>query len=246
MQSQMAIEDIEAMEKSGLRLKPAEVVLLNALGLRYEFSKNAADLRIMPRVAFLGDVAFREPTIGHEIWMNQAASVFNLDKIETRIKVRAFCLATAPQDLPDLCDVQAVREDVEKFVCTRLCFHTLEQVACAIVYAESGADQMADENPVRKSRDEDGKPKRDGEICYEVGLLRNGVLLKLGTFAELKQRTVSELELLVNEAMFADDRFGKRVMDDGISDALADYWRTKDAVEKAATERKKAEDGKQD
>ena len=69
MISTIAIADIKATISSGVKLTPEEIIRLNALGLKYDYAQSGAELRIMPRLAWLGDVAFREPTIGHEIWM---------------------------------------------------------------------------------------------------------------------------------------------------------------------------------
>lgn len=139
MISPTAIADIKAAIASGVQFKPEEIVRLNALGLRYDYSKSGAEMRIMPRVAWLGDVAFREPTIGHEIWMADVASIFDFDDGETRIKVRAFCLATPPLELPSLDEgALELKKIVADFCRKRLSSYTLGQVAAALIFAEYG------------------------------------------------------------------------------------------------------------
>ena len=233
MVSPTAISDIKAAISSGVPLTPEDIIRLNALGLRHDYSKSGAAMRIMPRLAWLGDVAFREPTIGHEIWMADAADVFNLDHAETRIKVRAFCLATQPLLLPPMTDGrEKLRRKVSDFCRKRLASFTLGQVAAALVFAEYGDTQTARELPVPKQLDRrrKAKPVPDGDRRYEVGLLRNGVLLKLGAPEQLKDMTVSGLELLVTEAMKADSRFGAGFAKDLVSSAFGDYKRTFDAI----------------
>lgn len=233
MVSPTAIADIKAAISSGVPLTPEDIIRLNALGLRHDYSRDGAEMRIMPRIAWLGDVAFREPTIGHEIWMDEVADVFNLDHAETRIKVRAFCLATQPLLLPPMTVGRAkLKQDVSSFCRKRLGSYTLGQVATALVFAECGDTQLAHELPVPRSpeRRRKAKPVQDGDYCYEVGLLRNGVLLKLGTPDQLKGLTVTELEMLITEAMKMDSRFGVQYAKDLVSSAFGDYKRTLDAI----------------
>lgn len=233
MISPTAISDIRAAISSGVPLTPEDIIRLNALGLRHDYSKSGAEMRIMPRLAWLGDVAFREPTIGHEIWMMDAASVFNLEHAETRIKVRAFCLATQPLLLPAMTEGRdELKRKVSEFCRKRLKSYTLGQVAAALVFAEHGDTQIARELPVPKKPDRrrKAKPVQDGDYCYEVGLLRNGVLLKLGSPDQLKDMTVSELEALIEGAMKADSRWGAPYAKDLVSKAFGDYKRTLDAI----------------
>jgi hypothetical protein len=233
MVSPTAIADIKAAIASGVELTPEDIIRLNALGLRHDFTKSRTEMRIMPRVAWLGDVAFREPAIGHEIWMAEAADVFNLDNAETRIKVRAYCLAQQPLLLPPMTVGRAkLKQEVSDFCRKRLGSFTLGQVASALVFAECGDTQTARELPVPKppTRRRKAKPVPDGECCYEVGLLRNGVLLRLGSPDQLKDMTVTELELLITEAMKSDSRFGAEYAKDLVSSAFGDYKRTRDAI----------------
>ena len=63
MTSKIAAEDIESLIAEGCIVHPSDVVRLNALGLRIE---KRPDFRLasLPRVALVGGVLFREPTIG--------------------------------------------------------------------------------------------------------------------------------------------------------------------------------------
>lgn len=233
MVSPTAIADIKAAISSGVVFTPEEIIRLNALGLRYDYTKSGAEMRIMPRLAWLGDVAFREPTIGHEIWMNESANVFNLEDGETRIKVRAFCLATDPLKLPSFAQGRhKVEQAVKDFCEKRISEYTLGQVATALVFAEYGDTQVAREFPEPKPLTKRQKKQvhPDGDYCYEVGLLRNGVLLKIGSPDELKIMTVSELETLVEETMKLDSRFGCGYAKDLVSKAFANYKRTYEAI----------------
>jgi len=244
MVSPTAIADIKAAISSGVVFTPEEIIRLNALGLRYDYTKSGAEMRIMPRLAWLGDVAFREPTIGHEIWMYESSDVFNLEDGETRIKVRAFCLATDPLKLPSFSlGREKIESAVKEFCEQRISQYTLGQVATALVFAEYGDTQVAREFPEPKPLTKKHKKQvhPDGDYCYEVGLLRNGVLLKIGSPDELKSMTVSELEMLVEETMKLDNRFGAEYAKDLVSKSFAEYKRTLESIlaDHAKTQEKK-------
>lgn len=234
MISPTAIADIKAAISSGVVFTPEEIIRLNALGLRYDYTKSGAEMRVMPRLAWLGDVAFREPTIGHEIWMYESADMFNLEDGETRIKVRAFCLATDPLKLPPFTQGRnKIEQAVKDFCEKRISEYTLGQVATALVFAEYGDTQIARELPEPKPLTKKQLKNQvcvDGDYCYEVGLLRNGVLLKIGSPDELKGMTVSGLETLIIETMKLDKRFGVEYSKNMTSKAFANYKRTFDKI----------------
>ena len=115
MISPTAISDIKAAISSGVPLTPEDIIRLNALGLRHDYSKDGAEMRIMPRLAWLG-------------------------------------------------------------------------------------------------------------------LLRNGILLKLGSPDQLKDMTASGLEKLIEESMKSDSRWGASYAKDLVSKAFGDYKRTLDAI----------------
>ena len=61
-------------------------------------------------------------------------------------------------------------------------------------------------------------------------MLRNGILLKIGSPKALKNMTVEELETLVRETLKMDDRIGLQYSKDIVSEAFADYKRTLDTI----------------
>lgn len=67
MVSNMAMEDVDSLRKQGINVTPREIVKLNALGVKAQYSPNASSFYSLPRCAFLGSgenqVVFREPTI---------------------------------------------------------------------------------------------------------------------------------------------------------------------------------------
>lgn len=233
MLSQMAIEDMDDMIDEGLRLRPSDVVRLNALGLRAQYARESPDFSLLPRVAILpGDhpLAFREPTVGHELWMRSIEPAFDLSKAVTFITVRAFCLAHDQAALPDLADVAACQKAVADFQRTDLAPFTLDQIAAALFYAENGNSAVVGEHPARRpSKDEQADDIQPDERCYEMGVLYQGVMLGLGSPNELKGLTVSALNAMVRERLRRDERFGVQFKEIQ-TDAMADYLRTKDAI----------------
>lgn len=93
MISKMAIEDISRLSEDGIVLKAEDVVRLNALGCRCERHSDAASFFALPRCAFLGDLTFREPTIGQELWFDNASKLFNANDDTTFFMLRAFSIS---------------------------------------------------------------------------------------------------------------------------------------------------------
>lgn len=71
MVSEMAREDIEGLMAEGCVVHPSDVVRLNALGLKLE---KLPDFRLaaMPRIAVIGDVVLRQPTIAQDMFLDDA------------------------------------------------------------------------------------------------------------------------------------------------------------------------------
>lgn len=230
MISQMAMEDLDDLIGKGLRPRPADVVRLNALGLRVQFTREGNDLGVLPRVAILGNLRFREPTIGHEIWLKEVDHVFDLDKWETLVTVRAYSLSRDQAVLPDPADAKLCAREVDAFRRKELVQYTPLQLAVALVYAETGNYSGVGERIAeRESADED-KPQQPGEHCFDIGVLYHGVMIGLGSAAELRGYPASQLRALVREKIRRDEQFGVYTKEWN-NDAMADYLRTKDEIE---------------
>lgn len=93
MISKMAIEDIDSLAEEGIKLTPREIVRLNAYGLKVERSTDAAERYALPRVAMLGKLTLRQPTIGSEIFLQKAAAVFDFDSVDTWLTLRVLSLS---------------------------------------------------------------------------------------------------------------------------------------------------------
>lgn len=234
MISKMAMGDIEAMTAEGLKISPRDIVRLNALGLRVERASRAAEFVAVPRLAFLGDISFREPTIGDEEWLAVAGQSYNLDDPETETLVVAACLSTRCADLPDPRDVPAVGRLLKRFRKGPVRRYTRAQLAAALEYALYGNDATAGESaPPQEAKPRESEDERE-PMPQWAGVLRDGVALKLGTLTELKQLTTSQLYALVQYSI--ECKHGGKLGDAAKSTPLGDYMRTLESIRNAATE----------
>lgn len=230
MVSKMAMGDIESMLDEGLNPSPADIIRLNAMGLKVEHSQNEPDLSVLPRVAFCGDVAFHEPTVGSEIWLNEAQCHFNSEDFETVLLLRAFALHYARQldVLPDSSDANKVQNALEDFRNNVLKNLTVREITAGVLYASYGASSESLESPPIK--DDEEPATTDKETCYELGLLRRGVILKIGTWDELKKITPSALDAMITIKLI--QMYGKGEQTRLHTQASGDYWRTLDEIRK--------------
>jgi len=147
MTSEMAIEDIEEMQEEGLKPTPRDIIRLNAIGLKVELSRVSATVYELPRVAFLGDIVFREPTIGHNIWIDTALLYCDANDLSTRLAVDAFALSRGLSSLPDANDRKEVIKAVDAFTKKDIAHFTANQVRCALTYAMHGSNAIENEFP---------------------------------------------------------------------------------------------------
>lgn len=233
MVSKTAQADIEEMWEAGLKPTFADIIRLNALAIEVERVKAGFSLAELPRVAFLGNVAFREPTVGSEMWLAAASRLFDADEPETFIILRAFSLSRPQGELPDPADENAVLAGVAEFK-DALAFATLRQVVAATGYAIHGFNPDSGERAAERKDEE--KEDAGANYCYEVGLLRSGMLYRIGSAAELRDLPPRALHEMVRRAMSRDH--GANIRKDAVSDAEDDYLRTLDEI----TERLKGAD----
>lgn len=228
MVSKTAQADIEDMWEQGLKPTFQDIIRLNALALNVERKKAQFALSEMPRVAFLGDVVFREPTIGSEVWFSSASRLFDTEQFETFVLLRAFSLSMPQDKLPDPVDEQAVTKAIHDFKVS-LAFATIPQILAAMGYAIHGFSPDEGERPAQRT----DKPKEDAVVdntdcCYEIGLLRQGIVCKLGSAAELKDVQPYVLREMVLRTMA--NEYSANVIKDAVSDAEDDYLRTLDEI----------------
>ncbi len=245
MVSKTAEADFEDLREAGLNPTFRDTVRLNALALRVEGLKAQFALSELPRVAFLGDATFREPTIGSEIWLASASRLFDENDVETFMMLRAFSLSMPQDALPDPTSEKLTLDALQKFR-DSLAFATIPQLMAAVGYAVHGFKAEECESPERR-KDGDEEDSEDGgeEPCYEIGLLRQGMVYRLGSAKELKDLPPRALREMTVRAMSRDH--GCDARRDAVSDAEDDYLRTLDAITarlRAAKSPRDDDDGK--
>lgn len=238
MLSKTAEADFEDLREAGLNPTFRDIIRLNALALRVEGLKAQFALSELPRVAFLGSATFREPTIGSEIWLQSASRLFDENDAETFMMLRAFSLSMPQEDLPDPASEKQTLDALQTFR-DSLAFATIPQLMAAVGYAVHGFRDSECESPERR-KDEDGKDTEE-DPCYEIGLLRQGMVYRLGSAKELKDLPPRALREMTVRAMSRDH--GCDARRDAVSDAEDDYLRTLDAITARLKEEKPHQDG---
>jgi hypothetical protein len=228
MISKTAKADIEDMWEAGLKPTFDDIIRLNALALEVERMRSGFALSHLPRVAFLGEVAFREPTIGADIWLDEASQLFAADKAETFMLLRAFSLSMPQDKLPDPYDEKAVLAGVKE-MSDRLAFATLRQMSAAIGYAVHGFEHDSCEVPVAsaESSSDDGQTE-SVQSSYDIGLLREGMALRIGSAAEIRALPRREMREMILRAV--QSQTVQNVRKDAVSLAEDNYLRTLDAI----------------
>lgn len=206
MISRTAIDALDELTEKGLRPTPEDVVRLNAAGLKLEAArgKNVGDCTyLLPRVAAISEtISFRQPTIGHEIWLDKVAQVADTDDYQTLLSLNAFALSRPVDDLPDPYDRAAVKDAAGAFLET-LRDYTRDQIYAAINYCRYGADVTAGEKTATTATDGDlpADESPDWDECVAVGVLNEGRAVLWGmSAAEMKRMTASELSAVISRA----------------------------------------------
>lgn len=207
MISETAIEDLDALKAKGLTPTYADAIRLNALGLKYEAAqrKHVADSTyFLPRICKVSeDVAFRQPTVGHEIWIAKVERFLEDGDCESALAVKAFALSRPADDLPDPDSPQAIRKAVEAYADEMRGF-TRDQLYAAIDYVCYGSDETSCEIPAKSQADPDAEPTEDTADwteCNAVGVLNEGRAVLWGaSAADLRRMTVRELRDVITRA----------------------------------------------
>lgn len=231
MISKMAIGDIEALQDDGIKLTPEEIIRLNAFGLKVERNSDSAEYFVLPRVSMLGDVVFHEPTIGSEIWLAQAGKMFDMEDSQTYIQLRAYSLGVPTKELPDPFDKEVVKEKVAAFFKDKLGDYTIWQVNNALEYAVFGnnpaaAEKRADK-AIKKENAENDENDEDN-YCYEVGLLRQGIIYGFGNKEQIKEMTASEIQMFVEYQLQM--KFGSQKTKSEHSKNIGEYYAVLDEI----------------
>lgn len=197
MRSDYAMGEIARLEKKGYRLTPEDIIRLNGLGLKIERSAKCGTLYEMPRVAYLGQLSFREPTIAHVMWIDRVLTYVNQKNYDTNIAVHAFAMSRDASALPEKENRSDCTKAIEKFVYGDLSVFTFEQVRASIIYALHGADAAACEHPSGDDKNEDDVLRSLG-----TGIMLETLTLGLGmSIRDISTLTVRQTRELQKAAL---------------------------------------------
>ena len=151
MISNLAMATLADMRSQGLSPTDEDVVRLNALGLKCEHNRNTENLAGCPRVAFVGDLVLREPTLAHQIVIDEALQVLEDLSDYERVCFLAFILNDNP--CPEPSRPKKIKKALRKFAQEQLLGYTQTELVAAITYCLTGATHTALEHPAPTKRE---------------------------------------------------------------------------------------------
>lgn len=240
MVSPLAKEDIEAMLADGLQPSVNDIVRLNALGLKLERSAFSAEsLFCLPRVAYLGKLVFRQPTMGHEIWLDEVGQILDMGDPSTNLAATSYACSIMDADkLPDphskvkvTCALMRFKFAVRK--------HTIQQIVNATRYVIDGNDAELYEYPVQKDTGEGDMP--DGDMSAPVGIILDGTASGIGiSLADARRMTRTQYRQTVRRYLRVHGMLDEKAES---GESGGEYFATLEAIRKRLESERKAEDG---
>ena len=242
MISQTAIDSLDELVAKGLKPTPRDIIRLNAVGVKLEAAaaKRATDSTyLLPRVAAVTkDLWFRQPTIGHEIWMEKVERFVGEGDYQSLLAIRAYALSRPPEKLSDPDDPGTIKAAVEEFAAT--CKNlTRDQILAAVRYVTVGADHTAGETTARPQDDKNEDP--DFSECIALGVLNEGRAVLWGiSEADMLRMTTQQLSDVIDRA---------KIYHKIESDSDEDFWQgryyaTLDEIASRLMQEKEAANGR--
>lgn len=204
MISETAIETLEEMKAAGLQPSYADIIRLNVLGLRLEAARKkyvVDSTYFLPRVAAVSEkLSFRQPTIGHEIWLEKIERFIDKGDFNTLLAVKAYALSRPCGELVDPDSPGAVKTAVEDF-CKSCKDLSRDQIYAAIEYVIFGSDQAVGVHAAHRHDSGDDDDYFDYDSCISLGVLNEGRAVLWGiTAADMRSMTRRELEDVIRRA----------------------------------------------
>lgn len=221
MISQFAIAEIEKMQSEGLAPTPADIIRLNAVGLKvdhsdadaalYQCRRTATIVQQLPDRADAGaPLRLQEPTIGHTLYISHLRDLgYDIDDDTTLTICRAWVFSHDVDALP----VVNSSEEVTALVCAfmeKYCLRvTFARLKMAVAYVMFGYDSATLERPAPidgPSPDED-QPTADDEAVndswnFALGVIHKAESVGLGiSLADARRHTVAEMNAIVEDAI---------------------------------------------
>ena len=235
MVSELAMEDIQLLQNDGCIVPPADVVRLNALGLKIE-KKPDFRLSTLPRVALCNDILFVQPTIEQDIFLDTITQIFSRDS-GTVLALEAYVLSHPDNDwskkpmFPVLFALKCSR-----WIRKHLGKVTTAKVQTVIDYCKHGMNPLDGEYPVYMT--DETFDKWYGETGPKSSSLRE--YLQACTFGipsvTALKATSPQLTAMIERAFLLNNRD----ITDEEKLATAQYYATLDSIKKEAYSRRDA------
>ena len=244
-------KDYRQMTAQGVKFTPEDIVLLNALAVKVRLSQNAARTTHLPRLAFLPKrrsflslithrssfIVLREPTIAHEMWIEQATRYIKMDSDRAFDLLHGYALAHPAEKLPDVFDPKRLIRKVFTWCARNLAHLTREQLSAAVDYVLFGADWTAWERGPEKSKSEveqrnltDSTVGLRASTSPTIGLLTEARALRLPiSLDDAKRMTASELDEAITRCLAKDHEID---FDAERHRAMGEYVRARNAIRK--------------
>lgn len=277
MISDLFKKDYRQMTAQGVKFTPEDIVLLNALAVKVRLTQNAARTTHLPRLSFLPgklgrfwkfgrfirfctfqasqSLVLREPTIAHEMWLEQAQRYVTIDSDRTFDLLHGYALAHPAEKLPDIFDPKRLIRTVFTWCARNLAHLTREQLSSAVDYCLFGADWTACERGQQKGvgvdercREDDGNSALhlhlDSTPSPTIGLLTEARALRLPiSLDDARRMTASELDEAITRCLAKDHMID---YDAERRRAMGEYVRARNAIRKRGSTREENPDTAQD
>lgn len=202
----MAMEDVRSLKRKGIEIEPEEIVRLNALGVVAESNPTSSSFYSIPRCAFLSNdeediLTFREPTIGHQLWMDMVFQAYDEDDETTRFMVTAYAMTKDWKELPTWSDFSKLKKEIVSFI-KSLSKYTLSQVSDCVMYCLNGNNSNDKEYPeILPSSDDEDESFQNQPTSSTIGVIHEAQALNLGIpLEDAKGMTKSELQSVLMRA----------------------------------------------
>lgn len=224
MVSDLFMKDYRAMTSAGVVFTPEDVIRLNALAVRVKLTQHPISAVNLPRACLMGDLVLREPTIGHEMWVERVSTYIDMTANRNFKIVYAYALSRDWTELPDVVKAKAVVEKVFAFARRNLFKYTDAQLGDAIDYVLFGADWKIGEMAPAK----DGKESDEVNRSTALGVWMNAAAKRIPiSLEDAKKMTASEILEVVVRSEVMDRRYD---FDAERQRALAEYVRAREEI----------------
>lgn len=232
MTSKLAIEDIEEIIRQGGTVSPSDVIRLNALGLKIT-DNPVYELAALPRAASLEGVLFKQPTIEQDMFLDDAARVFNHDKAST-LALEAYVLAHDEVEWKELRSPKMLAVKVGAWVKANLGKVTAAQLRRVLDYCLYGVDPDTGEMPVLMADEKEQLKSGIGtDKSWALAKYLHATSLGIDSPAALRA-TSPQLAAMIERAYL----INKIPLSDKDTVATAEYYMTLDEVKKKAFAKK--------